>query len=102
MTFAYTPKTLADRWAISAQTIRDSCQRGEIDYIRVGSLCRIPHDAVTEYERCQMACASGGTGESSASSGMKEESIIALRLERMTGHKPNGCSAASPSNAPTK
>ena len=53
MTHAYSPKTLALRWACSAETIRQMCKRGELTFIKPGpKLIRITAREVERFE-CQ-------------------------------------------------
>ncbi|WP_370315958.1 helix-turn-helix domain-containing protein [Roseivivax marinus] len=46
----YTPDSLAERWRVSAETVRQLCRRGVLAHFRVGRMYRIPADAVDEYE----------------------------------------------------
>lgn len=49
----YTPETLAERWGVSATSIRNRCRAGEIAHFRLGKLYRIPAHVVEEIEQCQ-------------------------------------------------
>jgi excisionase family DNA binding protein len=46
----FTPKTLAERWGVSAQTIRNEIDRGALPAFRVGRAYRIPAEAVMARE----------------------------------------------------
>ncbi len=46
----YTLDGLAERWECSGTHIRRLCVAGKLRHFRIGSLYRIPIDAVTEYE----------------------------------------------------
>lgn len=46
----YTLDGLAERWECSGTHIRRLCVAGKLRHFRIGSLYRIPVDAVTEYE----------------------------------------------------
>ncbi|WP_425331062.1 helix-turn-helix domain-containing protein [Phaeobacter italicus] len=76
----FTPETLGHRWDVSATTIRNMCNQGELKHFRLGRLYRIPATVVEEMEQCQTS-ASDVSGADSASIGMKaaSEDVIALR-----------------------
>ena len=84
----FTPETLGERWACSAEKIRLMYHAGELSGFRLGKLIRIPAAEVERYE-CQTT-ASHGIGESSPSHGenrddsTREES----RLARLTNNEP--------------
>ena len=81
MTTPYTPETLANRWGISAQKVRNMCIDGEVAHFRLGKLYRIPAVAVEEYEECQTST-SDGSEAGSASIGttpLESGSAISLR-----------------------
>ena len=46
----YTPETLAERWACSAETIRAMCRTGRLTCFRVGKGYRIPYAVVEAHE----------------------------------------------------
>lgn len=50
MPAVFTPDTLADRWACSAQHVRDMIGRGELRSFRAGKLLRIPASEVERIE----------------------------------------------------
>ncbi len=54
MTRPMTPEMLAERWMVSAETVRQLVKRGELRGFRVGRMIRIPADAVEEYEVSQL------------------------------------------------
>lgn len=47
----HTPETLAERWQCSAQHVRNLFRRGELRGFRIGTMIRIPQDAVEEFEK---------------------------------------------------
>ncbi len=47
----YTPDELADKWDVSAQTVLNYIQRGELVYYRQGKFYRIPKDVAEEWEQ---------------------------------------------------
>ena len=49
----FTPDSLAERWGVSAETVRHLVKRGDLPGFRVGRMIRIPVGAVEEYERCE-------------------------------------------------
>ena len=51
----YTARTLADHWRCSPATVYREIDRGNLACVRIGSIIRIPHRAVEEYERCHAA-----------------------------------------------
>jgi len=53
MTRPLSADMLANRWHVSAETIRQLCKSGSIRAFRVGRMFRIPMDAILEYEACQ-------------------------------------------------
>ncbi|WP_109464380.1 helix-turn-helix domain-containing protein [Albibacillus kandeliae] len=82
----FTPETLADRWGVSATTIRNQCAAGEIPHFRLGRLYRIPANAVEEIEKCQIS-PSVGSGEASASPGTTGASGGAISLRHAPERK---------------
>lgn len=52
MTRPLTPEQLAERWDVSANTVRNMIKRGELRAFRVGRLYRVPSEAVEERESC--------------------------------------------------
>ncbi|WP_082024675.1 excisionase family DNA-binding protein [Mameliella alba] len=87
----FTPDTLAERWACSAETVRQMVKRGELPGFRVGRLFRIPVNAVEEYEECQTS-ASDGSGADFASTGPtpapENDGATALRHAPARKRKP--------------
>ncbi|AXQ93163.1 DNA-binding protein [Cereibacter sphaeroides] len=76
----FTPETLAERWGVSAASVRNQCAAGTLPHFRFGRLYRIPARAVEEIEACQ-TFPSDASAEASASTGPSTESepVIALR-----------------------
>jgi excisionase family DNA binding protein len=90
MTTPYTPETLAKRWGVSAQKVRNMCAAGEVAHFRLGKLYRIPAVAVEEYEQCQIL-ASGVSGADFASIGMTpQENVSAISLRHSPERKRRG------------
>lgn len=48
----FTPETLAERWGVSAQTIRNEIARGALPAFRIGRAYRIRAETVEEIEGC--------------------------------------------------
>ena len=87
MTAPFTPETLANRWGVSAQKVRNMCAAGEVAHFRLGKLYRIPAVAVEEYEECQIL-ASGGSEAVSASTGTTQpENVSAISLRHSPERK---------------
>jgi excisionase family DNA binding protein len=79
----FSPETLADRWACSAEKVRRMYHGGELVGFRLGKLIRIP---AAEVERFECRTASESTGENTASSSpTRSEAAFESRLARMTG-----------------
>jgi excisionase family DNA binding protein len=90
MSAPFTPETLANRWGVSAQKVRNMCIDGEVAHFRLGKLYRIPAVAVEEYEECQIL-ASGVSGAGSASTGTTPlESANAISLRHSPARKRKG------------
>jgi len=84
MSRAYSPKTLAERWDCSAETIRQMCKRGELTFIRPGpKLIRIPAHEVERFE-CQ-STVSSSTEASGPSPTPDPLEGYESRLARLTG-----------------
>lgn len=49
----FTPETLAERWGVSASSVRNACRAGDLRHFRFGNLYRIPAAIVEEIEQCQ-------------------------------------------------
>ncbi|MFD0979275.1 helix-turn-helix domain-containing protein [Tropicimonas aquimaris] len=81
----FTPESLAERWGVSATSIRNRCQSGDIPHFRLGRLYRIPEKVVMEFETC--ASTSDGCGEDTASIGMKTESVDGISLRHAPERK---------------
>ncbi|WP_425541637.1 helix-turn-helix domain-containing protein [Phaeobacter gallaeciensis] len=80
MTTPFTPETLGLRWGVSATTIRNMCNQGDLIHFRLGRLYRIPAAVVEEKEQCQTS-ASDVSEVAIASTGTKaaSEDVISLR-----------------------
>ena len=86
MSAPFTPETLANRWGVSAQKVRNMCVAGEVAHFRLGKLYRIPAVAVEEYE-CQ-TLTSGVSGAGSASTGTTPlENVNAISLRHSPARK---------------
>lgn len=70
MSTPYSPETLADRWGVSATSIRNKCIAGKLPHFRFGKLYRIPAQVVEEIESCQTS-ASDGCAAATASTGQQ-------------------------------
>ncbi len=64
----YDPDTLAQRWGVSATSIRNRCRAGDLPHFRLGRLYRIPANVVEEIEGCQTSNLAGSE-EAGASTG---------------------------------
>lgn len=78
----YSPETLAERWACSAEKIRTMYRDGELSGFRLGKLIRIPANEVERYE-CQTTH-SHGIEESLHSPSEREGAGYESRLARQT------------------
>lgn len=85
MSYAYTPETLADRWEVSAATVRNLVRAGSLRAFRVGRQIRIRPDDVTAYEDAQCQ----NSGELSSTEGSMPGS------DRGTA-RPSGSRSAPP------
>lgn len=88
MTAPFTPETLARRWGVSATSIRNKCQSGELRHFRFGKLYRIPAAVVEEIEACSP------TDAPDAASASADEPIIirhAPERKRNARVTPKGC-----------
>ena len=65
----FSPDSLADRWLVSAETVRQLCHQGRLRHFRIGRKFRIPHDAVIEFETGQ---AEGWTVEAKSRDAVEE------------------------------
>ncbi len=63
MTRPFTPESLADRWEVSAETVRQLCHQNALRHFRVGRMFRIPAAAVEEYEAWQITGSDASTGD---------------------------------------
>lgn len=84
----YTPEALAERWACSAQKIRQMAQDGRIACFRLGRLIRIPAIEVERIE-CQQSLplnpmTSSNIAENMPSSSAEAHLASEFRLARMT------------------
>jgi excisionase family DNA binding protein len=75
--------TLAAHWGCGTDTVYALIRSGDLQAFRLGGkLLRIRGDQVERYE-WQKATVSNDTGESSPSSGSREEDATDIRLERL-------------------
>ena len=76
----YDPKSLAEKWGVSATTIRNRCDAGELPHFRLGKLYRIPAKIVEEIESCQTSASDDLEAVSASTGALREdESVISLR-----------------------
>ncbi|WP_416236640.1 helix-turn-helix domain-containing protein [Yoonia sp. 72] len=87
----FTPETLAMRWEVSATTIRNMCQAGELAHFRPGGrLYRIPAQEVERIEACQKSASEGCEAASAPIGALMENAhVISLRHapERKQGQR---------------
>ena len=88
MIHAYSPKTLGERWACSAETIRQMCKRGELTFIKPGpKLIRI---TAREVERFECQSTDSLSTEASIASPIPDWRVeYESRLARMTEEGPS-------------
>ncbi|WP_438671334.1 helix-turn-helix domain-containing protein [Pseudogemmobacter sonorensis] len=88
----YTPETLADRWGVSASSVRNACRKGELRHFRFGNLYRIPAAVVEEIEQCQISASDASEVDivSIGQARMADASGISFRHapERKRSRKP--------------
>ena len=84
----FTPEMLADRWGVSATTVRNMCMDGSLQHFRLGRLYRIPAYTVEEIEKCQTS-ASEGSEAAFASIGEKTENGAAISLRHAPERRPS-------------
>lgn len=60
----FTPESLAERWAVSDELVRQLCHQNKLRAFRVGRMFRIPVEAVEDYEACQTIGLEGSTDDS--------------------------------------
>lgn len=82
----FTPETLAERWQVSAASVRNKCASGALKHFRIGKLYRIPVSAVEEYETCPTS-ASVACEVDSASIGMQTASELGISLRHAPERK---------------
>ena len=83
----YSPETLAERWACSAEKVRLMYRSGDIAGFRLGKLIRIPAAEVERVE-CQNTALPSTEINGPSLSG-KESADFASRLARQTEGLPN-------------
>ncbi|TDK53356.1 helix-turn-helix domain-containing protein [Antarcticimicrobium luteum] len=84
----YTPKTLAERWSCSSETVRQLCKSGRLESFRVGRQFRIPSHKVEEYEQCRNIASVGSTTASSLSGMRKMDADAGIVLTRTPSNAP--------------
>ena len=82
----FTPEILAERWGVSASTVRNMCMDGSLKHFRLGRLYRIPADIVEEIEKCQTS-ASEGSEVAFASIGAKAVNVGGINLRHAPERK---------------
>jgi excisionase family DNA binding protein len=80
----FSPETLGERWACSAQTVRLMVRRGELAAFKLGKLYRIP---ASEVERVECQNIESSNTEANLASPGRAPSVdgLELRLARMSG-----------------
>jgi excisionase family DNA binding protein len=76
-----TPDMVAERWGVSANTVRALIAERKLRAFRVGRLYRVPLDAVLEYEAredspCQNTGSESSTTVSSSRGGTEESDTV--------------------------
>lgn len=79
----FSPESLADRWACSAEKVRLMYRNGELSGFRLGKLIRIPATEVERYE-CQNTELSDTGGVTASPLPTQTEDGFASRLVRQT------------------
>lgn len=87
MSAPFTPETLANRWGVSAQKVRNMCIDGEVAHFRLGKLYRIPAVAVEEYEECQTSTSGVSEAGSASTGATTPESVSAISLRHAPERK---------------
>jgi excisionase family DNA binding protein len=84
----FTPDMLAERWQVSANTVRAEIERGALSAFRIGKLYRIKSEAVEEYECRNTRLVS--SGEALPSHGTTEDGadVFSLRHAREKRRRP--------------
>lgn len=86
---ALRPCDVARMWQCSERHVRTLIAKGDLRHFRVGGkLVRIPVEAVTEYEQCQLNTACANTGENLPSPGRTQMAGTELALARKAARKP--------------
>ena len=85
----YTCDSLAQRWDVSAETVRQMIKRGDINAFMVGKLYRIPATEVERHESCKNSQLVASIA-ASASTGMRaaKDDAIVLRHAPERKRKP--------------
>ncbi|NOE24826.1 excisionase family DNA-binding protein [Ruegeria sp. HKCCD6157] len=84
----YTPKTLADRWNCSSETVRQLCKSGQLECFRVGRQFRIPAHKVEEFEQCRNTTLAVSTAASSLSGMRRMDADAGIVLTRKPSNAP--------------
>ena len=95
----FTPETLAERWLVSAETIRQLVHRGELRAFRVGRMIRIAQKDVEEFE-CQKSQSESFEADYASHGGATMDDGFAISLRHAPERKPRQKPAKSTS-APT-
>ncbi len=90
----YSPETLSERWACSAEKIRRMYHDGELAGFRLGKLIRIPAVEVERVE-CQIMNLNGTEESVSSPTETKTESDFAGHLVRVMRVSPTPALASS-------
>lgn len=79
MTRPFTPEQVADRWGVSANTVRTMIKEGALSAFRVGRLYRIPGESVQEIEACRNSKSDASEGNALSPGGpMESGDVIVL------------------------
>lgn len=83
----YSPESLARRWDVSAETIRQMTHRGELPSFRVGRNIRIPAQAVEEIE-CGKSVSDASRGDLSSAGNLMRVGGSDFVLKHSAERKP--------------
>lgn len=83
----YSPESLGQRWACSAEKVRQMCRAGELNYFRLGKLIRIPANEVERVE-CQNTSLNGIAESESSPTETQPDEGFAAHLARQMKDSP--------------
>lgn len=96
----WTPDSLADRWGVSGETVRQMCADGRLAAFWVGRMWRIPAAAVENYERRNTE--SGASTGGSSSRGPETTASDAVFVLKRGPSRPQRRKASTSSDASTR